>query len=105
MVISGRCEPPAPGWLLKITSPFFQLFPKFLIYHLTASCIEPKWTGRCGALATRDPSGPNKAQEKSNLSFIFVEQAVFYNVLPIYSAIDINRLPNIDNTIGSHFIS
>lgn len=52
-----------------------------------------------GALATNEPSGANKAQEKSNLSFILVEQAVFYKILPIYSAILINLLPNILNSV------
>lgn len=64
--------------------------------------MEPRWTGRCGALATRFPSGSNKAQEKSNLSLIFVEQAVLYKVLPIYSAMDINLFPKMDSSIGSH---
>ena len=36
--------------------------------HCTASCIAPRWTGMWGALATRPPSGPNSAQEKSSRS-------------------------------------
>ena len=64
--------------------------------------MDPRWTGKCGALATKEPSGANRAQEKSNLSLILVEQEVFYKVLPIYSAIDINLFPKIESNIGSH---
>ena len=38
-------------------------------WYCTVSCIAPRWTGICGALATKPPSGPNRAQEKSNLSY------------------------------------
>lgn len=37
--------------------------------HCTACCIAPRCTGMWGALATNPPSGPNKAQEKSSLSY------------------------------------
>jgi hypothetical protein len=50
-------------------------------WYWTASCIEPRCTGICGALDTRPPSGPNKAQEKSNLSLIFVEIEVLCKIL------------------------
>lgn len=103
--MSGKWDPPAAGWLVIITSSYFQESPKYFIWYLTASVMEPKWTGRCGALATRLPSGANKAQEKSNLSFIFVEQEVDCKVLPIYSAIDMNLFPKIDNSMGSQIIS
>jgi hypothetical protein len=102
--MSGRWDPPAEGWLERITSFGFQLSPRCFIYHFTASCIDPRCTGKWGALATREPSGAKRAQEKSNLSLILVEHEVFCKVRPIYSAIDINRLPKIDNKIGSLFI-
>jgi hypothetical protein len=48
--------------------------PRFafpLTWKRTASLIAPRCTGRCGALATSDPSGPNKAQLKSSRSLMF----------------------------------
>lgn len=102
-VKSGKWDPPAQGWLVKIISSLCQL-GWFAICHFTVSYILPKWTGIWGALATNEPSGQNKAHEKSNLSLMFVEHEVFYNVLPIYSAIDINLFPKILNSIGLHLI-
>lgn len=101
MVISGKWVPPAMGWLLNMTSPSFQSSPKRLIWYLTASCIDPKCTGKWGALATKFPYGSNRAHEKSSLSFTLVLTAVLYKVIPIYSAIDMNLWPNIDNSIES----
>lgn len=72
---------------------------------MTASYILPRCTGKCGALATNSPFGLKIAQEKSSLSLILVETEVYCNVFPIYSAIDINREPNIDNSIGSQIYS
>lgn len=43
--------------------------------------MDPKCTGMWGALETKPPSEPNKAHEKSNLSFIFVEIAVLSRTL------------------------
>lgn len=57
-----------------------------------------------GALATKFPSGENRAHEKSSLSLMLVEQAVFCKVLPICSAIDMNRFPKILSSIGLHLI-
>ena len=102
MVISGRWVPPDHGWFASITSPSFQSSPRVFTWYLTASCIEPKCTGKWGALAIKLPSGPKIAHEKSSLSFIFVLIEVFCRVIPICSAIDINLWPNIDNSIGSN---
>jgi len=68
------------------------------------SLIDPRCTGRCGAFATRLPSGAKIAQEKSNLSLIFVLTAVLWSDLPIYSAIPMNRLLYIANSTGSQMI-
>ena len=54
-----------------------------------------------GALATKSPSLSKRAQEKSSLSLIFTEELVFCNVIPICSAIDLNRLLNISSITGS----
>ena len=61
----------------------------------------PRCTGTCGAFATKFPNGSNKAHEKSSLSLIFVLAEVYWRVIPIYSAIDINLWPNIESSIGS----
>jgi len=50
------------------------------------SCIAPRWTGMWGALATKPPSGPNKAQEKSSRSLMLVDIEIRCRVLPICSA-------------------
>lgn len=84
-----------------MTSPSYQVSPKVSIWYLTASCIDPRCTGKCGAFAIKEPSGPNMAHEKSSLSLILVEQAVLCKVFPIYSAIDMNLLAKIESTIGS----
>jgi len=42
-------------------------------------------------------------QEKSNLYLIFVLMEIFCNILPIYSAIDINLVEYKVNFIGSTF--
>ena len=62
---------------------------------------KPKWTGMCGALDTRPPSGPNRAQLKSRRSLILVEIAVRCRTRPICSAIDINRWPKIESATRS----
>ena len=78
---------PAWGWLANITSPGCRLSPRVVIWYLTVLCIAPRWTGICGALETRPPSGPNKAQLKSNLSLMLVEMEVRWRILPICSEI------------------
>ena len=55
----------------------------------------------CGALATRCPSPSNTAQEKSSRSLMFTEEAVFWSVTPICSAIDMKRLLNTSSITGS----
>lgn len=45
-------------------------------WNRTASLMAPRCTGRCGALATREPSGPNSAQEKSNRSLMLTDTDV-----------------------------
>lgn len=52
-----------------------------LTWYWTVSCIAPRWTGMCGALATRPPSGPNNAHEKSRRSLMFVEIEVLWRTL------------------------
>lgn len=121
-VRSGRWLPPAHGWLLRITSPSFNLFRNDLIcketkkhnilsvrmgclcfsvsagclnpetqkhtsltWYWTVSCMAPRWTGMCGALDTKPPSGPNTAQEKSRRSLMLVEMEVLWRTLPICS--------------------
>ena len=84
-----------------MTSPSFQSFPYCLTWNLTASCILPRCTGRCGALATKFPCASNNAHEKSSLSLILVLAEVLYSVIPIYSAIDMNLCPKIDSSIES----
>lgn len=111
-VRSGRWLPPAQGWLLRTTSPSFKLFtndlicaekPKYtpreirrfnlpcqttatpLTWYCTVSCIAPRWTGMCGALETKPPSGPNTAQEKSRRSLMLVEMEVLWRTRPICS--------------------
>ena len=54
-----------------------------------------------GALATRSPSGANRAQEKSNRSLMFVLIDVCWSDLPIASATLMNRLANSVNRMGS----
>ena len=68
------------------------------------SLIDPKCTGICGALATSSPSGVKIAQEKSSLSLMFTEAAVFSRTVPICSAIFINRLLNISSITGSTLV-
>ena len=63
--------------------------------------LKPKWTGMCGALDTRPPSGPKRAQLKSRRSLILVEIAVRCRTRPICSAIDINRWPKIESATRS----
>ena len=67
----------------------------------TLSLIDPRCTGIWGALATRLPSTSKIAQEKSSRSFTFTEKAVFARVVPICSAIDMNRLLKTSSMTGS----
>lgn len=69
-----------------------------------AACMLPRCTGRCGALATRLPVWSNRAQLKSNLSLIFVLEAVLYSVIPIYSAMDMNLCAKMLNSTTSKLI-
>lgn len=48
---------------------FWNYIYNLLTWYCTVSCIAPRCTGICGALATSPPSGPNIAQEKSNRSW------------------------------------
>lgn len=57
-------------------------------------------TGKWGALAIKSPLGAKIAQEKSNLSLILVEIAVFCNISPIDSATLINLFANKESKIG-----
>ena len=50
-------------------------------WYWTVSCIAPRCTGIWGALATKPPSGPNNAQEKSSRSLMLVDIDVRCNTL------------------------
>jgi hypothetical protein len=63
--------------------------------------IDPRWIGMNGALATKSPSGANKAQEKSNLSLMFVLMEVCWRERPIASATLMKRLAKRVSKIGS----
>lgn len=63
--------------------------------------IAPRCIGMKGAFATRSPSGPKSAQEKSSLSLILVLILVCRRDRPIASATDMNRLANRVSSIGS----
>uniref|UniRef100_A0A6B0UJ01 Putative secreted protein n=1 Tax=Ixodes ricinus TaxID=34613 RepID=A0A6B0UJ01_IXORI len=84
-----------------MTSPARMLSPSAFIWYCTASCMAPRWTGMCGALHTRPPSGPNKAHEKSSRSLMFVEMAVLCKILPICSAMLMNRCEKSDRRTAS----
>lgn len=58
-----------------------------LTWYWTVSCMAPRWTGMCGALDTKPPSGPNTAQEKSRRSLMLVEMEVLWRTRPICSAV------------------
>lgn len=55
-------------------------------WNCTVSCMAPRCTGMWGALETRPPSGPKRAQEKSRRSLMLVEMAVRCRMRPICSA-------------------
>ena len=71
------------------------------ITDATDLSIEPRCTGVCGAFAIKSPLLSKTAQEKSNRSLMFTERAVYCNLTPICSAIDINKLLNTSSKIGS----
>ena len=56
-------------------------------WYWTVSCMAPRWTGMWGALATRPPSGPNMAHEKSSRSLMLVEMDVRCRTL-VVSTVD-----------------
>lgn len=97
-VRSGKWDPPAAGWFDRTTSPTF--IPLF-ICSVTAVSIEPKWTGKWGALASSLPYQSNMPQEKSSLSLIFVLIEIFWSIFPIYYAIDISLVEYRVSLIGS----
>lgn len=97
-VKSGRWDPPAAGWLVRITSP--TCIP-LLICSVTAVYIDPKWTGRWGALASNLPYQSNIPQEKSSLYLMFVLIDIFCSTFPISSAIDISLVEYRVSFIGS----
>lgn len=63
--------------------------------------MDPKCMGMKGALATRSPSGANKAHEKSKRSLIFVLIEVCCSERPIASATLIKRFAKSVSKIGS----
>lgn len=97
-VRSGKWDPPAAGWFDRITSPTF--IPLFICY-VTAVYIEPKWTGKWGALANSFPYQSKIPQEKSSLSLILVLIDIFWSIFPIYYAIDISLVEYNVSLIGS----
>ena len=72
-----------------------------LAWYLTASDIAPRCTGRWGALATRDPSGPNRAHEKSRRSLMLTLTLVRCRTRPICSAMPMKRCENTASCTGS----
>lgn len=104
------------------TSPSFKVFPCTFIWYLTAlvrgrwsdvreikvtsvgrtyKLMDPRWIGIKGALATRSPSGANRAQEKSKRSLMFVLIAVCCSDRPMASATLMKRFANRVSKIGS----
>lgn len=67
----------------------------------THKLMAPRWMGMNGALATRSPSGANRAQEKSSLSLMFVLIEVCWSERPIASATLMNRFAKRVSRIGS----
>jgi hypothetical protein len=63
--------------------------------------MDPKCIGMKGALATRSPSGANKAHEKSSRSLMFVLIEVCCSERPIASATLIKRFAKSVSRIGS----
>jgi len=61
----------------------------------------PRCTGRCGALAMRDPSAAKMAHEKSSRSLMLVDMDVCCSDLPIDSATAINLFEKRDSKTGS----
>lgn len=68
---------------------------------ITHKLMAPRWMGMNGALATRSPSGANRAQEKSSLSLMFVLIEVCWSERPIASATLMNRFAKSVSRIGS----
>lgn len=63
-VRSGKCVPPAHGWLERMTSPGLRpSFPYFSAWYLMAVLIDPRWPGMCGAFATSPPDAEKMAHE------------------------------------------
>mmetsp|Transcript_42976 Transcript_42976/g.102241 ORF Transcript_42976/g.102241 Transcript_42976/m.102241 type:complete len:219 (-) Transcript_42976:1321-1977(-) len=104
IVMSGRCVPPAIGWFVIRTSPSLRFPAHTFTWWRTASCMEPRWTGMCGAFATRPPLSSNSAHEKSRRSLMLVEIDVRWRVRPICSAIDMKRCWNIDSCTASTWV-
>ncbi len=68
---------------------------------MTHKLMDPRWIGIKGALATRSPSGANKAHEKSKRSLMFVLMDVCCNERPIASATLMKRFAKSVSRIGS----
>ncbi len=100
-VMSGRCVPPLKGLLSAITSPGRNVAPRRRSTVRTLSPIAPRWTGTCGALATRFPSASKIAQEKSSRSLMLTLRDVFWRTLPACSAIFMKMLLNNSSSTGS----
>jgi hypothetical protein len=73
----------------------------FNLFLRTYKLMDPKWIGIYGAFATKSPSGPNNAHEKSSRSLMLVLIEVCCNDRPIASATLINRFANKVKRIGS----
>lgn len=103
-VKSGRWEPPADGWLERITSPGVKSPLNALIWYCTVSCIAPKCTGMWGAFETRPPSGPKTAHEKSSRSLMLVEIEVLWSILRDgeYSSAPLKRDPYSSTHLPTH---
>ena len=94
----GEVRPPAAG--LFLTRRPRAACPE--LGHLAPDRVGHRagWTGTCGALATRPPSGPKRAHEVEALMML-TELAVRWSMRPIWSAIDMKRLEKIESCTGS----
>lgn len=62
---------------------------------------QPSTTSTADVQLTSDPSGPKSAQLKSNRSFTLTEMLVCSSVLPMASAMELNRFEKTLSRIGS----
>ena len=96
-VISGRCDPPNAGWLVRITSP--GSMARSAAMERTHAPSAPKCTGTLGAFAHSLPSAVRIPQEKSNRSLMLTLRALRERIAAIHEAIAVHRAAT--TSIGS----